>query len=183
MKSALDLRNDAVADFRQAVKDDTDAIALLDQTIITLSEFYRTNRIPMSFSQKTPVYSADEDKAPETLWADEKYGGRSGETQGIVEILRMLKEDVQKEITTSREDDAAAEAQYEKEKADMEDTLNAQLAMKGATERQLQDVQEAIQDKTKSKTAQEADLEGEKQLKSTLYSDCSWVSDHFASRR
>lgn len=183
MKSALDLRNDAVADFKQAVKDDTQASALLDQTIVALSEFYRKNKIPMSLSQKDPVYSVDADKAPETSWADEKYGGRNQETHGVVAILRMLKEDVQKEIATSREDNAAAEAQYEKEKAELQDTLNAQRASKVATERQLGQVQEAIHEKTKSQTALESDLQEETTLKSVLDTDCSWVASHFESRR
>jgi len=183
MKEALDLRNDAVSEFKQAVKDDTDAVALLDRTIIALSEFYRKNRIPMSLSQRAPEYSVDKDKAPELSWADEKYGGRSDETHGIVAILQMLKEDVQKEIETSRADNAAAEAQYEKERADLQDTLNAQRSMKAATERRLGEVQEALQDKTKSKGKLESDLAGEAQLESSLYDDCAWVATHFDSRR
>merc|ERR1719330_1883519 len=133
----------------------------------------------MSFSQKDPEYTLDPDKAPETSWEDEGYGGRSAETHGVVEILRMLKEDVEKEIKTSREDNAAAEAQYEKEKADMRDTLNAQRATKDATEHELGQVEAAIHDKTKSQTAQMDDLAAENDLKTSLMSDCAWVAANF----
>jgi len=183
MKEALRLRNGAVQAFKQAVKDDTAAVALLDQTIVTLSEFYRKNKIPMSLSQEDPKYSLDPDKAPETSWEDEKYGGRNTETHGVVQVLAMLKEDVEKEIKTSRDDNAAAEVQYEKEKADMRDTLNAQRATKDATEQELGQVEAAIHDKTKSKSAQEDDLSAENDLKTSIMSDCSWVAANFQSRR
>jgi len=183
MKAALDLRNDAVAEFRQALKDDTDAVSLLDQTIIALSEFYRKNGLKMSLSQRAPEYTVDKDKAPETTWEDENYGGRSAETHGIVAILRMIKEDVEKEIETSREDNAAAEAQYEKERAELQESLDAQRAMKDATERELGQVEEERHDTSKAKSASEADLQGENQLKASLDQDCAWVETHFDSRR
>merc|ERR1712087_346751 len=121
MDEALGLRNDAVAEFKQALKDDYDAVALLDQTIVALNRFYKKNRIPISLAQADPEYTVYQDKAPETSWANEKYGGRNDETHGIVEIIRMLKEDVEKEIKTSRADNAEAEAQYEKERGDLQE--------------------------------------------------------------
>merc|ERR1719478_1592421 len=39
MKELLDFRNKEEADFRQALKDDTDAVALLKKAIVALSEF------------------------------------------------------------------------------------------------------------------------------------------------
>merc|ERR1719336_2209220 len=105
----------------------------------------------MSLVQRGGNYTEDPDKAPETSWADEKYGGRSEETHGVVEIIRMIREDIEKEIKTSREDDAAAEAQYEKERAELQNTLDSQLALKANTERQLGAVAESIHDKSKFK--------------------------------
>merc|ERR1719271_2072531 len=47
MKELLDFRNKEEADFRQAVKDDTDAVALLKKAIVALSEFYKRNKMPL----------------------------------------------------------------------------------------------------------------------------------------
>lgn len=183
MKEALSLRNDAVAEFKQALKDDVDAVALLDQTIVALSRFYKSNRIPMSLAQREPKYTVDPDKAPETEWADEKYGGRSDETHGIVEIIHMLKEDVEKEIKTSREDDAAAEAQYEKERGELQDGLESQLSLKETTERELGEVKKTMHSTTKFKNAKNKDLTAEQKLGSAIGNDCAWVASHFDSRR
>merc|ERR1719220_2003623 len=108
----------------------------------------------MSLVQRNPKnYTVDPNKAKPTVWADEKYGGRSEETHGIVEIIRMIKEDIEKEIKTTREDSAAAEAQYEKERAELQDGLNSQMARKNTAERELGETQEATREKTKFKTA------------------------------
>merc|ERR1719343_154626 len=185
MSQLLALRNDAVSDFRQAVKDDMEAIALLDRTIVALSRFYETNRISMSFNQRSsePNYTVSEDVAPATTWANEKYGGRSAETHGVVEIIRMLKEDLEKEIKTSREDNAAAEGQYEKERADMQNALDSQLALKANTERQLGAVAENIHDKSKFKDAEQTDLNAENKLTTAINRDCAWVRANFQTRR
>jgi len=183
MKTALDLRNGAVADSKQALKDDVEALALLDQTIVALSRFYKSNRISMSLLQRDPQYTVDPNKPNATLWADEKYGGRSEETHGIVEIIRMIKEDVEKEIKTSREDSAAAEAQYEKERAELQDGLDSQMALKNTAERELGEVDEATREKTKFKTAKSKELQAEQKLELAINSDCDWVASHFETRR
>merc|ERR1719410_98659 len=185
MSQLLGLRNDAVSDFKQAIKDDMEAVALLDRTIVALSRFYETNKISMSFIQHAsePNYTVSEDDAPATTWANEEYGGRSAETHGIVEILRMLKEDLEKEIKTSREDDEAAEAQYEKERADMQNALDSQLALKANTERELGAVAENIHDKSKFKAAEQTDLNAENKLTAAINMDCAWVRANFQTRR
>merc|ERR1719324_1052944 len=72
--------------------------------------------------QKEPEYTVDEDKAPEAF-GDGGYGGRKSESTGIIAILSMLKEDLEKEIKTAREEEGAAQAEYEKQRGELNDTL------------------------------------------------------------
>lgn len=103
MAELLALRNKASADFTQALKDDMDAIVLLNQAIISLTKFYDTNKIPLALlSKQSPEYTIDKDKAPDTTWTDENYGGRSSESSGIIGILSLIKEDLENEIKTGR---------------------------------------------------------------------------------
>merc|ERR1719172_93316 len=81
----------------------------------------------MALAQKlasAPEYENDPDKAPEIFSGS--YGGRKSESTGILAILEMLIEDVEKEMAEARADDAAAQAEYEKQNGALEDTLNAQ---------------------------------------------------------
>merc|ERR1739845_24764 len=89
MAELLDYRNKEVAEFRQALKDDSDAI-------VALSEYYKRNKMPIPelIQKQDPdgaVYSHDPDKAPETTFSAKT--SHNAETGGILAILEMLVED------------------------------------------------------------------------------------------
>jgi len=188
--SALDTRNEGVSDFRQALEDDIQAVALLEQAIATLARFYRANNIPMTLISKatteksapTPEYTVDPDKAPATAW-EGSYEGAKSESHGIVFILEMIKEDVEKEIITLRKDNAKSQQQYDQEKAAMEEALQSQLAVKVDTEGDLIGTQKQLLDLTKEKAEKGRRLQSEVNLQNALVGDCSWVATHFDSRR
>merc|ERR1719437_221687 len=96
-----------------------------------------------------PEYTVDPDKAPETSWSGE-YGGRNSETHGIVNILEMIKDDVAKEMGTARADDAKSQKQYEKQRNAMQETMDAQEALKLATEKELSDVEQKQYEKQRN---------------------------------
>jgi len=185
MKKQLDLRNGEVALFRQALKDDADGVQILKETIVALSKFYKRNKIPLALRQKgkdEPEYTNDPDKAPETIWEGGDYGGRKDETTGIIAILGMLQEDLENEMKIARKEDAEDEAEYEKGKAASQEMLDAQTAKKIATEKELAELKAKIHDTEEYKGQKEGDLGAEKDLKSSLMSDCSWVKTHFKTR-
>merc|ERR1719352_1183317 len=94
MNESKDARNEENAAFRQAMKDDADAIELLGKAIEVLAAIYP------SFLQKGP------DDEPES-WAGGKaeYGGRQAEGGGIVSILEMIREDVENEMKIARKEE------------------------------------------------------------------------------
>jgi len=182
MEELLKMRNKEHAEFVQALKDDADAIALIDRAMVTLADFYKKNQIPLELAQE-PQYTIDQDKAPETIWEGADYGGRKSETTGIIAILGMVKEDIQKEMQEGRKEDADAQASYEESRAALKDTLDSQIASKIALEKQLAELEGATVDTEEFKSGKEGDLDAEKKLSDALYNDCSWVETHFKSRR
>merc|ERR1719512_435111 len=155
------MRNEAVADFTQALKDDADAVALLERTISALTRFYRTNGITMALVSATALqhnYTDDQDQAPVTSWS-EPYSGRGTETHGVVAILQMLKEDIEKEMESDREDSAKGQAQFEKEKAAMQKTMDSQVGLKLATEKELVSAEKQLEDVRGVERAKKKDLE------------------------
>merc|ERR1719161_1323536 len=79
MNEMLAARNKESADFKKALKDDVDAVALLEQAIAAITKFYTDNKIPLELVQREPEYTVDEDKAPEAF-GDGGYGGRKSES-------------------------------------------------------------------------------------------------------
>jgi len=182
----LSMRNTESEAFKQALKDDSDAVDLISKAIVSLSEFYKSNKIPLALAQKKkedPKYAVDEDKAPETSFSGGDYGGRKGESGGIIGILEMLKEDTQNEMKTSRADDAEAQADYAKQRAALDETLNAQTNSKVAAEQELAGVQEDIADSEEFKDSKASDLAEEQKLEASLGKDCAWVENNFDSRK
>jgi phage shock protein A len=184
MEDLLEMRNQEDAAFKKALKDDADAVKLIEEAIVSLSEFYKNNKIPLELVQKKdPEYTVDEDKAPETTWSGGDYGGRKGESGGIIAILEMIKEDTQNEMKTSRTDDADAEATYEKNRAALKETLDAQAASKVQAEKELADTETKIADYEEYKNGKAADLGEEQALEASINKDCAWVKSNFQSRR
>merc|ERR1712203_1203503 len=140
------MRNDQHAEFVQALKDDNDAIELLEMAIVALTKFYKKNKISLSLLSTKPSYTEDPDKAPETIWDGGNYGGRTSETEGIVAIIGMLKEDLEKEMKTAREEEAADQAAYVKDRKAMNNVLKAHRATKVTLEKEKADVDSQIAD-------------------------------------
>merc|ERR1719330_1625292 len=109
-------------------------------------------------------YTVDQDQAPVTSWS-EPYSGRGTETHGVVAILQMIKEDIEKEMESNRADSATGQAQFEKEKAAMQQTMASQVGLKLSTEKELVSVEEQPEDIRGVERAKQKDLEAENELK------------------
>merc|ERR1719258_613923 len=182
MAELLKMRNGEVAAFRQALKDDTDAVSLLKQALVALSKFYTRNKIPVpQLIQKAPEYADDPDKAPETNFAP--ADSRKSESGGIIAILEMLLEDTEKEIKEGRADDADAQEKYLKQNGALQNTLDSQEETKVNTETELADLEEKISGAEKFKNEKNSDKDASNEEKKSLGTDCKWVKTHFDSRR
>jgi len=182
MEEMLKFRNEEVKEFRQALKDDADAIGLLKQALVALSKYYKNNKIALpELIQKAPEYAQDADKAPETAWS--KSDSRKSETGGILAILEMLVEDLEKEMAEGRADDADAQDKYSKQNGALQDTLDSETATKTNVESQKANLEEKIASFEKYKNEKNADKNAELDTKKAVGTDCSWVKSHFDSRR
>jgi hypothetical protein len=185
----LDMRNKEYAAHVQSLKDDDAAIEIMNQAIQAISKFYEKNKIELSMAQKNkedpeePEYTVDQDKAPELAFKDGDYEGRKSDTGGIISILSMVVEDMKNEMATARKDDAVAQEEYETDKKSMEDMLKAQEDRKVATELALAEANAKIEEKTALHGRAGEELTVQESLAKTLMHDCSWVAEHFESRR
>jgi len=173
MAEALATRNEENKAFKQALKDDAAAVGLISQAIEVLSGYY-------TLIQKQPEYKANEDTPPETFEGD--YGGRKSEGTGIIAILSMIKEDIEKEMKTGIAEEKDALKAYEDLRADSQatvDALDAKLVSLGqdiaAKMKEIADLETVKQNKMDSESATDAFL-------SDLGPNCDWVDKYFDSR-
>merc|ERR1719498_1818804 len=95
LKELLDQRNQDHKEFVRALQMDAEAVTLIESAVVRLSKYYKENNIPLGLMQ-APEYSEDPDKAPETTFSG--ADAHKSESGGIVAILEMIKEDLQKEM-------------------------------------------------------------------------------------
>jgi len=180
MEEALKMRNKAHDEFKQALADDMNGVKLLEAALVSLGEFYKKNKIPMGLVQ-APEYTVDKDKMPEKDMGD--YKGRQSDSAPIIGMIAQIKEDLEMEIKTGRQEEADAQADYEKQRAAMTETLNKQEDTKVATEKDLSDLEAKIADKTAFADQKGTDLSEQEKMKKSIGTDCAWVDSHFDTRR
>eukprot|EP00927_Polykrikos_kofoidii_P086692 TRINITY_DN97_c1_g1_i1.p1 TRINITY_DN97_c1_g1~~TRINITY_DN97_c1_g1_i1.p1 ORF type:complete len:713 (+),score=165.86 TRINITY_DN97_c1_g1_i1:78-2141(+) len=182
MKDALEMRNSAVREFRQAMLDDTKAVELLSKAIVALTDFYRRNQISLELAQIKHLH-AEPSNPIDGPGMNSGYEGRKEDSQPIIAMIATIKEDLQKEMKTTREENAAAQAMYEKERSAMVESVDAATKTKIATEKQLADLEAEIADTEASKKQSGQSLGAQQELGVTLGQDCAWVATHFDTRR
>eukprot|EP00928_Gymnodinium_smaydae_P067838 TRINITY_DN5082_c0_g2_i1.p1 TRINITY_DN5082_c0_g2~~TRINITY_DN5082_c0_g2_i1.p1 ORF type:complete len:718 (+),score=195.03 TRINITY_DN5082_c0_g2_i1:50-2203(+) len=175
----VQMRTKEHGDFVQAVKDDANAVDLLNQAIVTLTKFYKSNGLPLALAANGQHAIR---QAPPATWSD-SYGGRKGESEGIIAILTMIRDDLEMETKVARTDDANAQTAFEKDRASMNSMLKAQKTSKAAAESELAALNMKVADLDEHKDLRGKDLEAAKTEAKALDVDCAWVESHFESRR
>merc|ERR1719235_773626 len=117
MAEALATRNSENKAFKQALKDDAAAVELIAQAIEVLSGYYSL------IQKKQPEYKSNPDTPPETF--EGEYEGRKSEGTGIIAILSMIKEDIEKEMKVGSKEEAEALKDYQELYADSKATVDA----------------------------------------------------------
>jgi len=176
MAEALATRNSENKAFKQALKDDSDAVMLISQALEVLSEQYG----PEAALLQQPEYKSNSDTPPETFEGTDTR--KKSEGTGILAILSMIKEDIEKEMKVASAEEAEALKAYEDLRADSQatvDALDAKIVSLGqdvaAKMKEIADLGAVKQNKADSEAATDAFL-------TDLGPNCDWVDKYFDSR-
>merc|ERR1719240_2102060 len=181
MAEALATRNEENEDFKAALKDDTDAVALLASALDALTAYAKNNKLGLIAKHKQPEYAVDPDAAPS---ADFSSGdSNKSETGGITGIISMIKEDLENEVKESKEAEATALAEFNKQRTAALATVAALKEKKTNQEMQKADTDEKKEDAAGVKTDTET-MVVEKQMElDSIKDNCEWIKGAFDDRR
>jgi len=168
-----DMRKEEYEAFKEALKDDQDAIPIIQEAIDALKQFYNENKIPLDLLQ---------DPRPNTNFGGD-YKGVSGGSGGAIGMMEMVKTDLEKEIKVASEEDAEAEEAYLKDRNNMQATLEAQTEAKDNAERELAELEEKITALEADKSDLDDDLDAQNDIKVALEKDCGWIKTHWDDRK
>merc|ERR1719503_363153 len=125
LASATTMRGDEHTEWENANRDDTAAADLVNRAKEVLAGFYEENNLNLLQKKKMePVVAGEAPPPPPSTW-EAPYGGKTGESQGIVAILEMIHEDIIKDKTKSKADEDKAEATFQSFKTNSETQIQA----------------------------------------------------------
>merc|ERR1719473_1922636 len=174
MDEALENRNKEHEAFKQAMKDDADAVMLIGKAIVALNDFYAPKLL------QQPEYSTNPDTAPEAEFSSNE--GRKSEGGGVIAILSMIKEDIEKEMKTTRADEAEDLAAYQKLFKDSTASMKALEEKKVSLGQDIAGKMGEISDIESTTGDKEASKKAAYELLESLKPNCDWISRTFDTR-
>jgi len=121
-------REDENAQFKASDADDKAAVVLVEKAMGALEQFYTDNADSLGFVQTgdEPMVAAGEAPAPPPSTWDSGYGGKKEENNGVVGILSLIKEDIEKDLKEAQTAEDEAEAEFQEFKTNTELDIAAQ---------------------------------------------------------
>jgi len=164
--------------------DDTEAATTIQSAYDVLETFYREEGLMLVQSKaRAPVVVAagKAPPPPPTTW-DSPYAGKTGESTGVLAILSMIKEDIERDISTSDAAEAKAVAAYTKLMAD----LNAEMQSRSEDNAEMERIKAGKQgEHTETKGARATTKTGLDAMLSTISGmepSCNYFTVNFPVR-
>jgi len=123
LASATKIRKDEHAAWLVTDKDDKDAADTVKNAKEVLENFYKENKLVLVQHGKAPVVAAGEAPPPPPPTWEGGYGGKTGESMGIVALLDMCYEDIKKDQAKAKAEEDASQSDYD----DFEKDSKAQM--------------------------------------------------------
>jgi len=138
LEKAQRMRDDENAEWKQTDADDKAAAETVASAKEVLEGFYKDNGLV--FVQKqgpvTGMEAGDAPPPPPPTW-EGGYGGKTGESQGIVAIMEMVHDDIVKDRKDAKADEDNAQSEFDDFKTDSENKMKQLKADEEKTEKDM----------------------------------------------
>jgi FtsZ-binding cell division protein ZapB len=185
LAKATRMRKDEHAAWQVTDKDDKEAAATVESAKEVLENFYKENDLVFTQKSKQPVtgMAAGEAPPPPPATWEGGYGGKTGETSGIVAILEMIHEDIEKDRHDAKADEDAAEEEYQAFKKDSEEKMADIKAHKEATEKKMGDAETAKTETESERLTKKGELMGILAKIRSIDPNCEYFEVNYVMRR
>merc|ERR550514_314825 len=123
---------------------------------------------------------------PPSTWGDGDsagYGGATGESAGIIQMLETIKDDINKDIAKADADENDAIAAYDKLSADITASIGALNTQKGELDGEVSSKEGAVTDEKKARRANEGDIAAKLEFLKSIANGCDFMMKNFETRK
>jgi regulator of replication initiation timing len=185
LAKATRMRDDENAAWKVTDKDDKDAAATVQSAKEVLEGFYKENDLVLVQKRKQPVTGMAAGEAPPPpppTWEGD-YGGKTGESMGIVAIMEMVYEDIVKDRADAKADEDNSQKEYDAFKEDSEKHMEELKDEKEATEKAMGNAETKKSETEKERGTKKGDLDAVLEKIASINPNCEYFEVNYPMRR
>merc|ERR1719443_1351329 len=185
LEKATRMRENENAAWKKTDKDDKLAAETVMSAKEVLEGFYKENDLVFVQKSKQPVegMAAGEAPPPPPATWEGGYGGKTGESQGIVAIMEMVHEDIKKDRADAKADEDSAQKEYDEFKKDSEDKMKALKKEKEETEKRMGNAETDKSNTEKSRGTKKGELDALLDKIAEINPNCEYFEVNYPMRR
>jgi chromosome segregation ATPase len=185
LEKATRMRDDEHKAWKVTDVDDKEAADTVARAQKVLENFYVSNDLVLTQKSKQPVtgMAAGEAPPPPPATWEGGYGGKTGEATGIVAILEMVHEDIEKDRADAKADEDAAQVEYDAFKKDSEAKMEQLKEDINKTEERKGHAEEAKEQVTSERHTKKGELNAILAKIRSIDPNCEYFSVNYVMRR
>jgi len=181
LKEAEKERKDANQVWKNNNKDDKAAAALVVKARDVLAKFYKDNDLMFVQKKMDPIKAGEAPPPPPSTW-ESPYGGKTEESTGIIAILDMIKEDIEKDGAKAKSEEDADQKAFDEFKKNTEAQISALNDSNNSLEGEKGDKEDAVSDNKKDRLAQKNELDATLKKISDATPGCDYLTINYDVR-
>merc|ERR1719345_178935 len=176
------MRDDENKVWKETDADDKLAAETVKNAIDVLAGFYKDNGL--NLIQKQPVSGMEAGAAPPPPPAtfEGDYGGKTGESQGIVAIMEMVRDDIVKDRKDAKADEDASQSEFDDFKKDSEDKMKSLKKEEQATDKRMGKAETDKTNTEKSRATKKGELNAVLQKIEDINPNCEYFTVNYPMR-
>jgi len=184
LAKAQRMRDDENRAWKVTDADDKAAAETVLSARDVLEGFYKENNLALMQKAQQPVSGMDAGDAPPPpppTW-EGGYGGKTGESQGIIAIMEMVHEDIVKDRADAKADEDNSQEEFDDFKKDTENKMGSLKAEKEATEKRLGQAETDKTTEEKSRATQKGALNTVLEKINSINPNCEYYEVNYPMR-
>lgn len=181
LTAATKEREDANLAWQNTDHDDEAAAALVVQAKDVLADFYHDNDLMFAQKKMDPVVAGEAPPPPPKTWED-PYGGKTEEATGIVAILEMIHEDIEKDRSKAKAEEAADQQAFNDFEANTNSQIGRLNSANSALEGEKGDKEDDVESNKGDRSAEKGQLDATLQKIADATPGCDYLTLNYELR-